>query len=760
MMINRFLACACASAYLVSAQAAGVPANTEWADTTLNLNEVSVTAIKLSERVDRLPVASTVIGRQQIERLNIVTMKSVSEIAPNFFIPDYGSRITSSIYVRGIGARIDQPVVGLNVDNVPYLNKDNYDFDLPDIEKIEILRGPQSTLYGRNTMGGLINIYTLSPMRYQGVRLTAEYGTANSIKASLSAYEKFNDRLGMSLSAYYTHTDGFFKNQYNGKKCDKENQGSLRWKTVWQPSQVVSVENVASLQLTRQGGYPYEYIETGQINYNDTCYYRRTSVSDGVTVKWNLGNVSLSSITSFQYIDDDMTLDQDFLPMDYFTLTQTKREWAFTQDFIGRGVVGGYSWLGGLFGFYKRTRMDAPVTFKKDGISNLITDRINNNPKIPIKLEWDEDRMLLDSRFTNPVYGVALYHQSSYSFDRWNFALGLRLDIEHNELDYTTACNTSYSVLPKNPMMPMPPMLNNPLEIGESDRLSKTFVELLPKFTATYSFDGDNNIYASVSRGYKAGGFNTQMFSTILQNQLMDAMKSAMPMGGGGGASAETPEYDTKDVVSYKPEYSYNYEIGAHLSAFDGQLSGQAALFYIDCRDQQLTMFPDETTTGRMMTNAGKTRSFGVELSASYSPSPRWRFNGSYGYTNAKFRDYDDGHNDFSGKYIPYAPQHTMFIGANYIQPLRLSWADRIAFNINCRGVGQIYWNEENTVKQPFYSLIGASVSLEHKNYSLILWGENIADADYDTFYFVSINNAFLQRGKPRQLGITLRLNI
>ena len=119
MMINRFLACACASAYLVSAQAAGVPANTEWADTTLNLNEVSVTAIKLSERVDRLPVAWTVIGRQQIERLNIVTMKSVSEIAPNFFIPDYGSRITSSIYVRGIGARIDQPVVGLNVDNVP-----------------------------------------------------------------------------------------------------------------------------------------------------------------------------------------------------------------------------------------------------------------------------------------------------------------------------------------------------------------------------------------------------------------------------------------------------------------------------------------------------------------------------------------------------------------------------------------------------------------------------------------------------------------
>ncbi len=143
-------------------------------DTILSLDEVSVTAIKQSADMRRLPVASTVVGASEVERLNIVTMKDVSEVAPNFYIPDYGSRMTSSIYVRGIGARIDQPVVGLNVDNVPFMNKDNYDFDLVDIERIEILRGPQSTLYGRNTMGGLINIYTLSPMRYQGLRVMGE----------------------------------------------------------------------------------------------------------------------------------------------------------------------------------------------------------------------------------------------------------------------------------------------------------------------------------------------------------------------------------------------------------------------------------------------------------------------------------------------------------------------------------------------------------------------------------------------------------
>ena len=173
-------------------------------------------------------------------------MKNVSAIAPNFFIPDYGSRMTSSIYVRGLGARIDQPVVGLNVDNVPILNKDNYDFELADVERIEVLRGPQSTLFGRNTMGGLINIYTMSPMKYQGVRFMGEYGSGNSLKTSLSYYTKINRRLAISIGGNFTMTDGYYKNNHNGADVGTERQGALRWKTKWYPSSTVSVENVAT----------------------------------------------------------------------------------------------------------------------------------------------------------------------------------------------------------------------------------------------------------------------------------------------------------------------------------------------------------------------------------------------------------------------------------------------------------------------------------------------------------------------------------
>ena len=140
-------------------------------------------------------------------------------------MPQYGSRMTSSVYVRGLGTRIDQPVVGLNIDNVPIINKDNFDFDLADISRIEILRGPQNILYGRNTMGGLVNIHTLSPFNFEGVRFTGEYGSQNSFKASLGIYKLFNRRHGTSLNVYATGTDGFFRNEVNNSRGGKKGYG-------------------------------------------------------------------------------------------------------------------------------------------------------------------------------------------------------------------------------------------------------------------------------------------------------------------------------------------------------------------------------------------------------------------------------------------------------------------------------------------------------------------------------------------------------
>ena len=722
-------------------------ATAEEPDTTIVLDGVSVTAIKQGADVDPA-TASTVLGRRDVERNGIVTVRGVSDMVPNFFLPDYGSRMTSTIYVRGLGARIDQPSMGLNIDNVPVMCKENYDFDIADIARVEMLRGPQSTLYGRNTMGGLMNVYTLSPMSWQGTRLIAEMASHLSMKLGASHYARINDKLGISAGIYYTSTRGEYTNEYNGERCDWEKQGSARLKLVWMPSSSLTVSNTLSASISRQGGYPYEWVETGEIAYNDTCFYRRTNVMDGLTITKRFNHWSLSSITSYQYIDDNMTLDQDFTPQPYFTLTQARREHAVTQDVVARSNEGkAYQWLMGAFGFYRRYRMDAPVTFKEIGIARLIEDHINKvNPYYPVV--WNERNFVLGSDFTNPTWGLALYHQSSYNWNRFTFTAGLRLDYEHASLNYHSVTHTGYQFI--NAVNGSVYLSEN-IDIDDGGDLNKHFVELLPKFSITYHLPtaGKNSIYASVSKGYKAGGFNTQMFSDVLQQRLMGIL--------GIGAT-----YDINDIVGYKPEKAWNYEIGGHWENANGRLQGDVALFYIDCRDRQMTIFPDGTTTGRIMTNAGKTRSVGAEASARIAFTDYSGLNLSYGYCDAKFVEYNDGKADYRDKQVPYSPQHTLFAQVFYTYNIKggSDWAQSITIDASVKGTGEIYWNEANTLRQPFYALLGSSITLAGRHYSLQLWGQNITGTRYNTFYFVSISHEFLQRGRGRMLGATLRINI
>ena len=171
-------------------------------------------------------------------------------------------------------------------------------------------------------------------------------------------------------------------------------------------------------------------------------------------------------------------------------------------------------------------------------------------------------------------------------------------------------------------------------------------------------------------------------------------------------------------------------------------------------------MFPSGTTTGRIMTNAGRTRSLGGELTLSCNPVAALSLTASYGYTNARFRDFFNGIDDYSGKFIPYAPQNTLFGRAEYVFGLGAGFVRSLTIGADVRGTGKIYWNESNSLHQDFYALLGASVELSADKWSLQLWGRNLTGTRYDTFYFMSMGNEFLQRGRPVQLGATLRLSL
>lgn len=719
-------------------------ASAEAAD-TLRLDEVSVSAIKgVSAQLDMEPVAATVIGRTEAERLNILTLRDAGVLVPNFVIPDYGTRVTSAIYVRGIGSRMDESVVGMTVDNVPLLNKAGYDFDIQDIDRIEILRGPQATLYGRNAMAGQVNVSTLSPMTWQGSRIMGEIGSGRTSRIYISHYEKFKPTLAMSFGGGIYYQGGFFTNEYLGYPADRSKGASLRWKTVWHLRHDVAIENTAAFALTRDGGYPYAYAESGDINYNDTCFYRRNMLTDGLTIQWKPGPVTLTSITSAQYVDDNMTLDQDFLPLDYFTLTQRRHEYALTEDLMAKGKRGDWSHLTGVFGMYRHTWMDAPVRFKDRGIAHLIEDKRNQvNPDYPI--HWDSREMTLGSTFTTPTWGLAIYHTSTYDVGPVTLTGGVRLDYERATLHYASRANTGYTVYdPKGR-----PFAHKDIDIDDGASLSRHFLEFVPKVTAMWRLDrtGSRNVYVSVGKGYKAGGFNTQMFSDVLQQRIMGMMGLGM-------------DYAIDDVVGYAPEKSWDYELGAHMSWLNGRLTAQAALFYIDCRDQQITTFPDGTGTGRITSNAGRTRSRGAEVAVRWTPVERLDLSASWGFTDARFMRYDNGRNNYAGRRVPYAPRNTLFGSATYRQPVSNGWLREIIFNANTRAEGSIVWDEANMHKQPFYGQLGGSVAFSGTWYEVSVWGENLTNARFDTFSFVSLGNTFYQRGKPRRWGITLRVNL
>lgn len=294
--------------------------------------------------------------------------------------------------------------------------------------------------------------------------------------------------------------------------------------------------------------------------------------------------------------------------------------------------------------------------------------------------------------------------------------------------------------------------VHSDVDIDKPGHLSDTYVELLPSMSVSIALgpSRSSSLYLSVARGYKSGGFNTQMFSDILQQEMMAQL----------GAPNASP-YESAEVAAYRPEKSWNYEAGAHLATADGRLAIDAALFFIRCTDQQLTVFPDESLTGRRMANAGRTRSFGAELAAQWrSPLPGLALSIAYGFTNARFRRYTSGGVSYRGKQIPYAPRNTLHASASYRiatdghGPLRA-----VVVNLGCQGAGKIAWDDDNTSYQPFYALLNASVAIEANNASLTLWGENLTATAYDAFRFTSIGNTFAQRGKPRHLGATFRIN-
>ena len=677
---------------------AGVRANnTEPVDTTvasnLRMEEITVIGFKQDAR-GQDPLAVTSLSKSFMRNAEMTSIKDLGYTVPNFFIPEYGTRQNSPVFVRGVGSKTNGPTVGFYVDGVPHMERSSFDDDLFDLSSLEVLRGPQGTLYGRNCIGGIINAYTHSALDYQGTRVKLSYGKYNDAGMNMYHYGKISDNLGYAVNGSYRHNDGYFTNAFDNSKVDKFNEGFVRGRVFWKPAERWTLTADISYRNSDQGGYPYavynvETEETGEINYNRYSSYLRQLTTAGLNALYEGDGFQLNSQTAYQYIDDHMGIDQDFTARDLYWVKQGVRQNIFSQELTVKSTTDSrYQWMVGVFFFNDGYKKSLSTTYiSKDYCT----------PKF----------------YDTPTTGVSLYHQSSLDIvGGLQAQVGLRFDYEHAHEDYKAYRTAAWAT-----------ELGSPVDVYDS-KLS--FTQLTPKFTLRYLTESNELFYASLTRGYKTGGFN----STFLQD----------------------------DERTYKPEYNWNYEVGTKVSFLNHALDAEVTLFYVDWRHQQITQ--TIAGVGNITRNAGHSESKGVEVGLTVRPVQPLTFNLNYGYTYAHFKDYKRSETiDYSGNVLPLVPRHTLSLNGSYTLLPSHSVLDRLVFSAGLNGMGKIYWNEDNAVAQKFYTLLNAKVSATFGKLTWEVWGKNLTDTDYLTYYFKA-GSTMGQKGRPMSFGTSVIIDL
>lgn len=761
----------------------------------VDLDEVVVVAQpKEQVRLRLQPVSSAVFGTDEMHQLQVRDLRDLSQYVPSFVMPAYGSRYTSSMYVRGIGSRVNNPAVGLYMDNVPLLSKSMHNFHAYQLQRVDVLRGPQGTLYGQNSEGGLVRLYSPSPLSYQGtdIRLGVASGFYRNVE--LAHYAKLSDQLSFSAAAFYEGQNGFFRNTATDERADRYNEGGAKARLVWQPTERLTLSLLADYQYVDQNGFPYGLLdpESGEAedpSTNRQGTYDRHSLCTGLDVTYHAKGFDLNSVSSWQYLKDNMLMDIDYLADDYMHMQQHQLQQALTEELTLKSRNQSvWHWTTGLFASRQWQKTDAPVFFGSE-MNRFLSKTIEDYAyygmlnAMAARMGMDAAKAMIERAggchitmsldpipglFHTPQTNLGLFHESNIDITaRLTATLGLRYDYSHVGIDYQTSAiaSLSESVMGTNVEASVASLLKH------SEK--NDYNQLLPKLGLTYRFDNHgSNVYAVVAKGYRAGGFNIQMFSDILQTELQS---SARTVRGAVELTHDDEAYaNIRETIAFKPEESWNYECGTHVNLFENRLHVDLSAYYMQVRNQQLSVMAGNYGFGRMMVSAGRSYSCGLELAVRGAAlENHLTYTLGYGYTRAVFKEYKDsvmvnGVNepvDYADNRVPYVPEHTFCAAADYRFDIGgFDLLKAVVVGANVTGQGKTWWDEANTYSQGVYATLGAHADIVFKNLTLSLWGRNLTDTNYNIFSVGSAATGsqlyFAQRGNPLQLGLDVRIHL
>jgi iron complex outermembrane receptor protein len=732
-------------------------------------SEIIVTARRRDERLVDVPVAVTAFTQGDIQRLQAIDLGGLQAAAPNFnIVQGRGSAASANIFIRGIGQpdalQTFDPAVGVYVDGVYLSRIQGALLSLNDVERIEVLRGPQGTLYGKNTIGGAVSIVSKKPdlnvLKGEG---SAQYGSYNQIL--LNGYVSaplIGDRLALSLAGQWDKRDGLVTDPLTGSRYN--DRDGISGRAILRAKPVETVELIVSGDYTRQRtaltlGYPTApLLQTSLFPaggrtlvpanpYGPYAYRASTSFSNGegqrldhwgvsLTANIELSDVfTLTSITAYRKLSPDFFIDIDASEARIGDVFVGVRQNQFSEEVQLKWDAGK---LKGVFGLYY---LNENVSSHQEAFADDLFTFLGG----PVSFT----RFIDDAQNTK---SYAAFGQATYDFtEKLSLTGGLRYT--HEDRRYTRFTTTASSLGGLNNLaFAFPGSLPAPLNTQDS----ASFGAWTPTVTLGYKPVEDTLLYVSASRGFKSGGFNGRA------NSLNDL---TLVVNG-------TPTL----VTRFEPEKVWTYEAGAKALFMGGKVRLSGDVFYSDYTDFQARV--GGGTVGAANTgvfpviNAGKLRIWGIEAEAAVRPVTNWNLRMAFGYLNAKYQQFNDGRrvppSTFScnptGAAITcrpaFAPPITLSLGTDYTIPL--GDAGAVTLGGDARFVDKHFLSVDNRpgLTEPGYWLANAYVQYDAPGGRYFVRGgvKNLTKSLYrtDGQEFSAVGNIqTVYFGDPRTWSIT-----
>ncbi len=691
------------------------------------LGDIIVTAQKREQSLQKTALAVSVLGAGALENDRIVDFGQVGARIPGFSMSQ-PIKTQTTIAIRGAGSVEDSAgadqAVGVFIDDVYMGNPSTFDFDLFDLERIEILRGPQGTIFGKNVVGGALNIITRNPGDEVVAKTEVTLGRFNrfDVRGSLSG-PLVEDELSGLISFSSRSSDGYTFNTFTGKRLDQDDQVSGRAKLRWTPGDRIEVLVGGDYSRDKSYGISRIYLgpalpvvgtitEPGRVSQDLDGGYDRTMWGANARISYKLDQGEIVSVTAYRESQHNTATDADGTPFPAVHFTDIDADIKqFSQELRLSNKIGDLDYIAGIYYFFNDyARIES---LHLEGPPGSFLDTVAGIPFPEI----------LGQRIKTKSYAAFL--QGTYHVaDAIRLTAGARYTWEKKYGN--TVC-----ILPG-------------LQCGEvyDVAVSKHWSAVTPKFTIDADLADGIFGYATVSRGFKSGGF---------------ASGFELP------ASAEVP---------FDPEYAWNYELGLKTRFFDNRLQVNIAGYYVDYTDLQVRFFNGTGQT--IVGNSGSSTNKGVEIEMVALPARGLDLWLNYAYQKGKYKELVLEGEDFGGNTTIFTPKHSLSFGASYT--LETAGGSEIKFSGDYTYKSLAYTTPENDPLQgtKYDGIVNASISytFPNKQWEIQLWGKNLTNERVrlgtSRFgLFVLPVNDFLNGepsyqshfGPPTTWGVTVRAN-